>query len=83
MSKEPSGLKVTPKSIAIDIVMVIIAWYLFAIWFAPHVPSQEEGVISLVSGYTAIPAAGTFWLCLQMFKVTLAHQKLLKKERAK
>ena len=83
MSKETSGLKVTPKSIAIDIVLTIIVWYLFALWFSPHVPSEEESTIALVGGYSALPAAGTFWLCLQMFKVTLAHQRLLKKERGK
>jgi len=83
MSKESSGLKVTPKSTAIDIVLTIVVWYLFALWFSPHVPSESTGTIDLVAGYTAVPAAGTFWLCLQMFKVTLAHQRLLKKERNK
>ncbi|MEM9157608.1 MAG: hypothetical protein AAGB46_01060 [Verrucomicrobiota bacterium] len=74
-------MKVTPKSIAIDIVLTGIVWFLFTLWFKPHVPSYEEGTMFLVAGYTALPGAGTFWLCLQMFKVTLAHQRKLKQER--
>ena len=71
-------LKVTPKSIAFDLILVAVVWVLFTAWFRPHVPSEDEGTMSLVAMYTALPAAGTFWLCLQMFKVTLAHQRKLK-----
>ena len=74
-------LKVTPKTIAIDLVITGIVYVLFALWFMPHVPSDEESIIVLGGLFTAVPAAGTFWLCLQMFKVTLAHQRRLKRER--
>ena len=73
-------LNVTPKTVVFDVVLTGIVWFLFALWFAPHVPSENEGTISLIAGYSALPAAGTFWLCLQMFKVTLAHQRKLKRE---
>ena len=73
-------LNVTPKSVAIDLVLVAVVWFLFMLWFRPHVPSEEGSIINLVAAYTALPAAGTFWLCLQMFKVTLAHQRKLAKK---
>ncbi|MDQ8203103.1 hypothetical protein [Pelagicoccus sp. SDUM812003] len=73
-------LKVTPKSIAIDLLLVAVVFLGFTVWFRPHVPSENESTIWLVAMYTALPAAGTFWLCLQMFKVTLAHQRKLKAE---
>ncbi|EDY82610.1 hypothetical protein VDG1235_2233 [Verrucomicrobiia bacterium DG1235] len=74
-------LKVTPKSIAIDLLLVGIVWILFTLWFRPHVPSESQVIINLVAGFTALPAAGTFFFCLQMFKVTLAHQRKLKAEQ--
>ncbi|MDQ8180133.1 hypothetical protein [Pelagicoccus sp. SDUM812005] len=74
-------LKITPKTIAFDVVLVVIVWALFALWFKPHVPSEDATIINLVAGFTALPAAGTFYFCLQMFKVTLAHQRKLKAEK--
>lgn len=68
-------LKITPATIAFDVVLVAIVWVLFALWFRPHVPSEDALIINLVAAFTALPAAGTFYFCLQMFKVTLAHQR--------
>ncbi|MDQ8184392.1 hypothetical protein [Pelagicoccus sp. SDUM812002] len=74
-------LKITPKTIAFDVVLVAIVWALFALWFKPHVPSEDALIINLIAGFTALPAAGTFYFCLQMFKVTLAHQRKLNAEK--
>ena len=74
-------MKVTPKTIVIDFFITIVVWYLFLLWFKPHVPSEDPGTIFLVAAFTAVPAAATFWLCLQMFKVTLLHQRKLKQEK--
>lgn len=71
-------LKTTPKTIAFDLILVAIVWVLFALWFAPHVPSENSGIIIAVAAFSALPGAGTFFFCLQMFKVTLAHQRQLK-----
>ena len=81
MSKADSGYKVTAKSTVIDTVLTVIAWFLFTLWFQPHVMSYEPVTVFFWAGFTALPAAGTFWLCLQMYKVTRAHQ--LKKESEK
>ncbi|MBD5782276.1 hypothetical protein IEN85_22445 [Pelagicoccus sp. NFK12] len=74
-------LKITPKTIAFDILLVAIVWVLFTLWFKPHVPSEDETIVTLVAAFTALPGAGTFYFCLQMFKVTLAHQRKLKAEK--
>ncbi len=74
-------LKITPATIAFDLVLVAIVWLLFTLWFRPHVPSEDALNINLVGGFTALPAAGTFYFCLQMFKVTLAHQRKLNAEK--
>ncbi len=74
-------LKITPVTIAFDVLLVAIVWVLFTLWFRPHVPSEDPTIINLVGGFTALPAAGTFFFCLQMFKVTLAHQRKLNAEK--
>lgn len=74
-------LKITPKTIAFDVILVAVVWVLFTLWFKPHVPSEDAMIINLVAGFTALPAAGTFYFCLQMFKVTLAHQRKLNAEK--
>ena len=81
MSKDSKILNVTPKTVVVDLIITAIVWFLFTIWFKPHVPSENPNTIFLVAAVSAIPAAGTFWLCLQMFKVTLAHQRKLSKEK--
>lgn len=83
MSKELRTLNITPKIVAIDLVLTVIVWYLFKLWFGGHVPSYDEGTVGWVAAVSALPAAGTFWLCLQMFRVTLVHQRKLKQERGK
>lgn len=77
------ALNVTPKSVVIDLALTGIVWILFTLWFRGHVPSEEPTTILLVAAYAAIPAAATFWLCLQMFKVTLAFQRQEKAERSR
>ncbi len=74
-------LKITPKTIAFDVILVAVVWVLFTLWFKPHVPSEDPTIINLIAGFTALPAAGTFYFCLQMFKVTLAHQRKLNAEK--
>ncbi len=81
MSKLDSGYKVTTKSAVIDTILTVIIWYLFTLWFKPHVMSYEPTKVFFWAGFSALPAAGTFWLCLQMYKVTAAHQRKLKEEK--
>ncbi len=81
MSKAASGYTVTAKSTVIDIVITAIVWFLFTLWFRPHVMSYEPTTVLFWAGFTALPVAATFWFCLQMFKVTRAHQRKIKEEK--
>lgn len=81
MSKDGKLLAITSKTIVFDIALVVIVWFLFTLWFRPHVPSYDPVTVFLVAGFTALPGAGTFYMCLQMFKVTRAHQKELKDKK--
>lgn len=74
-------LKVTPKTIAFDVALTALVWVLFALWFAPHVPTEDATIALLGGAFTAVPGAGTFWICLQMFKIVLAHQRQLAAEK--
>lgn len=82
MSKAASGYNVTPKSAVIDLAITAIAWVLFTLWFKSHVMSYDPITVLFWAAFTAVPATTTFWLCMQMFKVTLAHQKMIKQEKA-
>lgn len=75
-------MKVTSKTIAIDLVITFIVFILFTLWFRPHVMDDGTSTMGWFwAAFTALPAAGTFWLSMQMFKVTLAHQKKVKQEK--
>ena len=82
MSKAASGYKVTAKSAVIDAVITATVWVLFTLWFRPHVMSYDPVTVLFWAGFTALPATATFWLCLQMFKVTFKHQQKVKQEQA-
>ena len=60
MSKLDSGYKVTAQSTIIDAGLTFIAWFLFTIWFRPHVMSYEPGTVFFWADYTGLPAAATF-----------------------
>ena len=81
MSKDGKLLNITPKTIVFDVALTGLVWILFTLWFRPHVPSYDPLIVFLVAGFTALPGAGTFYMCLQMFKVTRAHQKELKEKK--
>lgn len=74
-------LKITPKTIAFDLALVAIVFVLFTLWFKPHVPSEDVTIQYLVAAFTALPGVGTFYFCLQMFKVTLTRQRQLNAEK--
>ncbi len=82
MSKAASGYNVTAKSTVIDIAITAIAWVLFTLWFKSHVMSYDPTTVLFWGAFTAVPATAIFWLCMQMFKVTLAHQKKMEQEKA-
>ena len=70
----PEQKLTTPVSLVVDAVLVI-AFFLFIYWLvSPHVPSQDSSMILLWGGLCAACMSGVFWLCIQMFRVTLRAQ---------
>ena len=48
---------------------------------SPHVPSNDKAMIVLWSVLTSACMTGTFWLCIQMFRVVLRAQRAAKRGR--
>lgn len=70
----PEQKLTTPASLAVDAVLVI-AFFLFIYWLvSPHVPSKDASMILLWGGLCSACMTGVFWLCIQMFRVTLRAQ---------
>jgi hypothetical protein len=80
----PSEQKhVTPVTIAVDLVLVGIFFYFIFGWVKSHVPSTDPKFVTLFGGLTALCVTGVFWMAVQMFRIVLAGEKILKAERAK
>lgn len=74
---------VTPVTIAVDLVLVAVFFYFMFGWVKPHVPSNDPKFILIFGALTAICVTGVFWMAIQMFRVVLAGEKTLKRERAR
>lgn len=62
-------------SLAIDLVLVAIAFVIFYRLVASHVPSNDPQMVMLWGGLTAGCMAGVFWLAWQMLKVVYRFQR--------
>lgn len=70
---------VTPASILINAVLVIGFFiYMFGV-LKPHVPSTDPKMINLWAALTSACLSGTFWICIQMFRVVYRAQRAAKK----
>ena len=66
---------VTPKSLLVDAVLVILFFlYMYSV-VSTHVPSNDPKMILLWGAITASCLTAVFWLALQMFRVVArAHR---------
>lgn len=70
---------VTPVSILVDAILVIGFFiYMFGV-LKPHVPSEDPNMINLWGALTSACMTGTFWICIQMFRVVFRAQRAAKK----
>jgi hypothetical protein len=72
---EPEKKLTTPVSLAVDAVLVIAFFIVMYFICAPHVPSNDKSMILLWGGLTSACISAVFWLCIQMFRVTLRAQR--------
>jgi len=70
---------VTPASLAIDAVLVLLFFTLMFSVVRSHVQSESPVFIVLWGGGAAACLTGVFWLALQMFRVVLRAQRTGKK----
>lgn len=73
---------VTPKTIAVDLILVAA---IFVFWFRvckSHVPSESEFFQIFFGALTALSITGVFWMAIQMFRVVVAGEKKIKADRA-
>jgi hypothetical protein len=71
----PEKKLVTPLSLAVDAVLVIIFFiYMYGVT-KTHVPSEDPAMIHLWGVLTSLCLSGVFWLAIQMFRVTLRGQR--------
>jgi len=72
---QPERKLVTPVSLLVDAVLVIIfSVYMYSV-VSTHVPSRDPKMIALWGIYTTSCLTAVFWLALQMFRVTFRAQR--------
>lgn len=72
---QPEPKLVTPLSLLVDAVLVVIfAVYMYTV-VSTHVPSRDPKMILIWGLYTDSCLTGVFWLALQMFRVTFRAQR--------
>lgn len=62
-------------ALAIDLVLVAVAFVIFYSLVNSHVPSNDPKMVMLWGGLTAGCMSGVFWLALQMMKVVFRFQR--------
>ena len=66
---------VSPVSLAVDAVLVILFFiYMYSV-VSTHVPSSSHRMIMLWGAITALCLTGVFWLALQMFRVVFRFHR--------
>ena len=72
MSEEsPSQPLITKKGVLIDLFLTVLFFLFMREILVPHVPSQDQTTIAIVSRMTSFCMSGVFWLAAGMFRVTL------------
>ena len=79
MQQQESKL-VTPGSLALDAVLVVLfVLYMYSV-VSTHVPSRDHRMILLWGGLGAACLTAVFWLTLQMFRVVVRAQRAAAKD---
>ncbi len=76
---QPETKLVTPVSLIVDAVLVVLFFaYLYHL-VSSHVQSHNPKWIMFWGALCAACMSGVFWLCIQMFRVVLRAQRAAKK----
>jgi hypothetical protein len=66
---------VSPVSLAVDAILVILFFIYMYTVVSTHVPSNDPKMIHLWGALTALCLTGVFWLALQMFRVVFRFHR--------
>ncbi len=72
---------VTPASLLVDAVLVVIFFIYMYTVVSTHVPSADPKMIFIWGALTSSCLTAVFWLALQMFRVVYRAQREAKKNR--
>jgi hypothetical protein len=73
--QKPEDKLVTPASLAVDAVLVIIFFiYMYSV-VSTHVPSKDHRMILFFGASCSACLTLVFWLALQMFRVVVKVQR--------
>ena len=74
MSKTDEKL-VTPASLIVDAILVILFFALMYWLISPHVPSRDVRMVTFFGVSASACLSVVFWLTLQMFRMVLKAQR--------
>jgi hypothetical protein len=78
--QKPEKKLVTPVSLAVDAVLVIVFFIYMYTVTSTHVPSLDRGMIVFWGLVCSSCLSAVFWLALQMFRVVVMAQRHPPKE---
>jgi hypothetical protein len=67
--------QLSPKHVAIDAVLCLVAFVIFYEVVKIHVPSNDRLQVGLWASFTATCMTGVFWIAWQMLKSVYRHQR--------
>jgi len=67
--------QVSPKNVAIDAVLCLVAFVIFYEVVKIHVPSNDRLMVGFWASLTAACMTGVFWIAWQMLKAVYRHQR--------
>lgn len=77
--KQQERKLITPRSLAIDAVLVVVFFiYMYSV-VSTHVPTRDHRMVVLWGVLCASCLSVVFWLALQMFRVVVGAQRLASK----
>ena len=74
MSK-PEERLLTPASLAVDAILVVLFFALMYWLISPHVPSTDGRMVAFWGAAASACLSTVFWLALQMFRMVLKAQR--------
>ena len=71
-----------PAQIAVDFVLCGLFFALIFYFVRSHVMSENTTMVLIFSVYTTLCVTGVFWIAIQMLRVVISGERILKAERA-